>query len=229
MINPFAEGLSMVKKIGVLLAGSGVKDGSEIHEATLTLLYLDKLGADVHCFAPDAPQADVVDHRTGEQTGESRHMLTEAARIARGDIQPLPANMDDLDGIILPGGFGAAKNLADYAFKGREAVIRPDVQAFILDAHRKGKPVGAICIAPVIVALAFQNQPHRPRLTIGNDPATAADIEHFGSMHEKAAVHEIVVDEEMKVVSTPAYMLGPGIADIAAGIEKLVGKIYDWC
>lgn len=219
----------MAKRIGVLLAGSGAKDGSEIHEATLTLLFLDKLGATVHCFAPDAFQADVVDHRTGKETGESRHLLTEAARIARGAIQPLPADMSGLDGVILPGGFGAAKNLADYAFKGRHASIRPDVQEFILDAHRAGKPVGAICIAPVIVALAFKDQPRQPRLTIGTDPGTAADIEYFGSVHETAAVNDIIADEEMKIVTTPAYMLGPGIADIAAGIEKLVGKVLDWC
>ncbi|MBN2417156.1 isoprenoid biosynthesis glyoxalase ElbB [bacterium] len=219
----------MAKRIGVLLAGSGVKDGSEIHEATLTLLFLDRLGATAHCFAPDAPQADVVDHRTGRQAGESRHMLTEAARIARGDIQPLPADMSVLDGIILPGGFGAAKNLADYAFRGRDADIRPDVQEFILGAHRAGKPIGAICIAPVIVALAFKDQSRRPRLTIGSDPGTAADIEYFGSVHETAAVDGIVADTEMKIVTTPAYMLGPGIADIAAGIEKLVAQVLAWC
>lgn len=219
----------MAKRIGVLLAGSGVKDGTEIHEATLILYFLDKAGAQVQCYAPDDAQADVVDHLTGENANETRNLLVEAARIARGDIRPLPAAVDEIDGLILPGGFGAAKNLVNYAFKGREASIRPDVKQLLLDVHAAGKPLGAVCIAPMVVALAFQGEAERPALTIGSDPAAAADLEFFGSKHIACTVDSIAADDRMKIVSTPAYMLGPGIADIAAGIEKLVLQVIDWC
>jgi enhancing lycopene biosynthesis protein 2 len=219
----------MGKKIGVLLAGCGVKDGSEIHEAVLTLFHLSAAGADVLCMAPDADQYHVVDHVSGNEASEKRNMLTEAARIARGNIQALDkVNINELEGLILPGGFGAAKNLIDYAFKGRSCSIRPDVKEVILKMHQAGKPIGAICIAPVVLAAAFSGSGVQPLLTIGSDASTAADIESFGAKHQKCTVDDIVIDQENKIVTTPAYMLGPAIADISAGIEKLVKKIIDW-
>ncbi len=216
----------MGKKIGVLLAGCGVKDGSEIHEAVLTLLHLSAAGADIQCMAPDANQHHVVNHFSGDETGEKRNMLAEAARIARGDIHALDkVNTDELGGIILPGGFGAAKNLIDYAFKGRSCSIRPDVKKILLDMHQAGKPIGAICIAPVVVAAAFSGSGASPVLTIGNDASTAADIEFFGAKHKQCAVDDIVIDQTNKIVTTPAYMLGPAIADISKGIQKLVKQV----
>jgi len=218
----------MKKKIGVLLSGCGVKDGSEIHEATLTLYFLDKIGVQACCLAPDGRQLDVIIHHTEQPAEESRSILAESARIARGKIESLSDFLyNDLDGLIIPGGFGATKNLCDYAVKGRQAQIRPKVKNLILAMQAAGKPVAGICIAPVVLALAFKEEPNHPVLTIGNDAGTAADIEFFGSIHQDAAVDEIVIDEKMNIISTPAYMLGPGIADIGKGIEKLVRAVAD--
>ena len=219
----------MKKRIGVLLSGCGIFDGSEIHEATLTLYFLNRAGAEIVCTAPDDDQLHVIHHVTSEQMGESRNILTESARIARGDIRSLSAvSPDDMDGLIIPGGFGAAKNLVDYAVKGRDCHINPQVKDLIQSLVNAKKPVGAICIAPVVLAVALREKSLKPVLTIGNDASTAADLIYFGAVHKEARVDEIVVDQANKLVTTPAYMLGPGIADIAKGIEKLVQQILQW-
>ncbi len=219
----------MVKKVGVLLAGCGVFDGTEIHEATLTLYFLDREGADSLYVAPDNLQHHVIDHQASSVTKEKRNVLSESARIARGQIQALSTvSSSDMDGLILPGGFGAVKNLADYAIHGRDCTIDLDVQRLICDMVDAGKPVGAMCVAPVVVALALREKAVHPLLTIGNDVSTAADIVHFGGRHQNATVDNIVRDEENKIVSTPAYMLGPSIAHVAKGIEKLVMQVVAW-
>lgn len=219
----------MAKKIGVLLSGCGVFDGAEIHESTLTLYFLDREGADVICTAPDRDQLHVIDHQTSQEAGEKRNILVESARISRGNMIDLATmKADDLDGLILPGGFGAAKNLVDYAVKGRDCTILPDVKRIINEMVDAGKPVGAMCIAPVVVAVALNDTSIKPVLTIGTDDTTASDIEFFGAKHQNAGVDEIAVDEANKIVTTPAYMLGPGIKDIAQGIEKLVKQMLAW-
>lgn len=219
----------MKTKIGVLLAGCGVYDGSEIHEATLTLYFLDREGAEVVCAAPNKDQLHVVNHQTSEEEGESRNILVESARISRGDMTDLVSlKASDIDGLIIPGGFGAAKNLVDYAVKGRECNIDPEVKRIINEIVEVGKPLGAVCIAPVVVAVALKNSDVHPILTIGTDQGTAADLEFFGAKHQPVQVDEVAVDEAHKIVTTPAYMLGPGISDVARGIEKLVQQVLAW-
>ena len=209
--------------IGVLLSGCGVFDGSEIHEATLALYFLDKAGAKVVCMAPEMP-FEAVDHGTKKPSGLTRDVRTEAARIARGPVADVATvSAADLDGLILPGGLGAARNLCDFAVKGGQGTVVASVTALLSAMHAAGKPIGAICIAPAVLALALGKA--HPELTIGNDPGTAQALEAAGARHVVRAVDEIHVDEANKLVSTPAYMLGPGIADIAKGIEKLVDAV----
>ncbi|WDN89325.1 hypothetical protein BuS5_02293 [Desulfosarcina sp. BuS5] len=213
----------MGKKVGVLLSGCGVFDGAEIHESVLTLLNLDKAGAEIVCMAPDM-EFPVVNHITQEATGEKRNILLESARIARGEIKNLKdVQASDLDALIMPGGMGAAKNLSDFADKGTDAVVLPEVQRILQDMLSAGKPVGAICIAPATLTKALGDK--NPEVTIGNDMNTASALESMGARHFNCNVDMVHVDEKNKIVTTPAYMLGPGIKDIAAGIEKLVNKI----
>ena len=217
----------MKPRIGIVLSGCGAQDGSEIHEATLTLLALDRADADILCMAPDRPQADVVDHLTGNPTGETRNVLRESARIARGRIQDLAkVTPGDLDGVVLPGGYGAAKNLCNCAEKGADATVHPEVFRLLKEMAAAGKPIGAICIAPALVAVTLGEE-FSPKLTIGNDPATAAEINRTGSLHVECPVTEIVVDREHKIVSTPAYMLAERISESAEGIEKLVREVIN--
>lgn len=213
-------------KIGVLLSGCGVYDGSEIHEAVLTLLALDRAGAEIVCMAPDMIQFDVMDHLTGQPMNESRNVLVESARIARGDIQNIrDLKASDLDGLILPGGYGAAKNLSDFAVKGMESEVHPEVKRLLSEMAQAGKPIGAICIAPATLVRALSEI--CPEVTIGNDSATASAIEAMGGRHHIATVDSITVDLRNKLVTTPAYMLGPGIKEVAVGIEKLVVKVLE--
>lgn len=213
-------------KIGVLLSGCGVNDGSEIHEAVITLLTLDRAGAETVCMAPDVDQLDVVNHLTGEATGEKRNVLVESARIARGNIKDInKVQAADIDGLIIPGGFGAAKNLSNFAVKGKDAVVNEDVKRLLNDMVSAGKPVGAICIAPATLAKALERK--NPEVTIGNDIGTANAIEAMGGRHKECSVDMIHVDSNNKLVTTPAYMLGPGIKDVAVGIEKLVNKVLE--
>ena len=213
-------------KIGVLLSGCGVNDGSEIHEAVITMLILDRAGAETVCMAPDVDQFDVVNHLTGEATGEKRNVLVESARIARGNIKDISKVLsEDIDGLIIPGGFGAAKNLSNFAVKGKDAVVNKDVKRLLNDMVSAEKPIGAICIAPATLTKALEEK--YPEVTIGNDISTAGAIEAMGGRHKECGVDMIHVDSNNKIVTTPAYMLGPGIKDVAVGIEKLVNKVLE--
>lgn len=213
----------MTKKVAVILAGCGVYDGAEIYESTLTLLALDHAGAAYQCMAPNIPQHHVVNHLTGEEMAETRNVLVEAARIARGNIVDLAkANPADYDALIIPGGFGAAKNLSSFAFKGAEMEIQPDVLKFVQAIHKAGKPVGLVCIAPAMSPLLFGEG---VECTIGNDADTAAAVEAMGASHQNCAVDDIVIDEKRKVVTTPAYMLANRISEANLGISKLVNAV----
>lgn len=214
-------------RIGVVLAGCGVYDGAEIHESVITLLALDRAGAEVVCMAPDV-KFDVVDHLTQQPTGEKRSVLTESARIARGDIKPIgQVDPKTLDAVIFPGGFGAAKNLSDFAAKGAACTVQPDVARLVRTMHEQKKPIGAICIAPATMAAAFKGSGVKLEVTIGDDAGTAQAIEACGARHTSCRVDGIVVDSANRFVTTPAYMLGPSIKDVATGIEKLVAKVVE--
>lgn len=218
----------MAKKVGVLLSGCGVYDGAEIHESVLTLLALDQAGAEIVCMAPDMEQLHVMNHYSQTESDEKRNVLVESARIARGDIQNLAdVTASQMDALIIPGGFGAAKNLSDFAVKGPEATVHPEVQRVIAEMLDAGKPVGALCIAPATLVRAVADK--APEVTIGNDAGTAAAIGQMGGVHIDRAVDEVHVDQKNKIVTTPAYMLGPGIKDVAVGIEKLVTKVLELC
>lgn len=213
-------------KFAVLLAGSGVFDGSEIYETTLTLLNLDRADVAYQCMAPDIPQAHVINHMTGEEMpGESRNVLIEAARVARGEIIDLAdANVADYDALIVPGGFGVAKNLCDFAFKGDAMQINPAVKAFIQSIHKAGKPVGLICIAPTMAAQLFGEG---TQCTIGSNEDVAAAITNMGGKHITCPVDEVVIDEQKKLITTPAYMEAGRIREAADGIETLVARLVE--
>jgi enhancing lycopene biosynthesis protein 2 len=213
-------------KVGILLSGCGVYDGSEIHEAVIAMLALDRAGAEIVCMAPNINQHHVINHLTLEQMNEVRNVLVESARIARGNIKDLKTvTAKDIDALILPGGYGAAKNLSEFAFQGPQARVDAEVDRLLKEMLKAKKPIGAICISPATVALALGAV--GPTLTIGNDAETAGAIEAMGGRHQVCMVHEIAVDQKNRIVSTPAYMLGPGIKDVASGIEKLVAKIME--
>lgn len=214
-------------RVAVILSGCGVYDGSEIHEAVVTLLTLSRAGASVRCAAPDKPQMHVVNHLTGEVApGETRNVLVEAARIARGDIVPLSeVRAADFDAVFMPGGFGAAKNLSDFAVKGADGTADPELVRVLREFHEAGKPIGAVCIAPVILVMALGEG----AVTIGEDPGTAAAIESLGGRHLACPVTEMIVDEERKLVTAPAYMLDASLAEVAEGIEKAVQAVLGMC
>jgi enhancing lycopene biosynthesis protein 2 len=215
------------KKIGVLLAGCGVKDGSEIHEATLTLYFIDKHGAESVCMAPNKDLYDVVNHITEKPMPEKRNALVEAARIARGNIRDVKTvRVDDIDAIIVPGGFGAAKNLCTFAMDGPDCRADEDVARLLREMHRQKKPIGALCIAPALIARLF-GKDYSVEITVGTDAGTASALEKMGARHKKAQVNEIVVDEKNRVVTTPCYMLAPGIKEVGEGAEKVVVKILE--
>ncbi|RJO64120.1 MAG: isoprenoid biosynthesis protein ElbB [Myxococcales bacterium] len=216
-----------MSRIGVVLSGCGFMDGAEIHEATLTLLYLDTLGEEIVCMAPDASVIDTVDHARRKPGGEKRNVLAESARIARGAIRDIAGvKAEELDALVFPGGFGAAKNLCDWATKGPDCTVNKDVERLIKELYKQKKPLGFICIAPVLAAKVLGSQ--GISLTIGNDAATARGIEQTGAKHKNCAVDETCVDSTHRLVSTPAYMLGPSIAPVSKGIQKLVNQISAW-
>ena len=217
----------MSKKVAVCLSGCGFLDGAEIHEAVLTLLALDQAGAEIICCAPDMPQADVVDHaRQQPVPGPARNVLTESARIARGQIKNLAeVQAADLDALIFPGGFGAAKTLCTFATDGADCKVNPGVERLVGEMLQGRKPIGAICIAPAMLARILGKKDLHPKLTIGTDAGTAAAINQMGGQHCDCPVTDAVVDESLKVVTTPAYMLGPGPKDIWAGIKKCVDQV----
>lgn len=211
-----------MKHVAVLLSGCGVYDGSEIQEAVLTLLYLDQLGARVRCFAPDREQAHVINHLSGEVSqGEKRNVLVEAARICRGKIEDLATlQADDFDALLLPGGFGAAKNLCSFAFDGANLKVEPSVQSALKNFHAQKKPIGILCIAPVIAAKVLGAS-----VTIGEDAEVADAIKTLGGSHVNRAVNDIHIDPEHNVVSAPAYMYDASIGEVAEGIQKLVSEV----
>ena len=224
--NSIASREVRMKRIGVLLSGCGVYDGAEIHESVITLLELDRNGAKAVCMAPNVNQYHVVDHLAGEATGEQRNVLIESARISRGNIKDVKdVVVEDIDGLIIPGGFGVAKNLSNFAIKGKHADIHSEVRRIIADTSAAGKPVGAMCVSPAILAKVLQS--HHPEVTIGNDLGTAEAIEAMGGAHKVCAVDEIHVDLKNRLVTTPAYLLGPGIKEVAAGIGRLVKKVLE--
>ena len=213
-----------MKKIAVVLSGSGVYDGSEIHEATLTLFAIAKNGGAYRCFAPDVEQAHVINHLTGQEMPEQRNVLVESARIARGNIQPLSEyRAGEFDAIIFPGGFGAAKNLCTFAFEGIDCAINPDVQHAVKETVEAGKPIGALCISPVLIIKILGDA----NVTIGQDKDTISAIEKMGGTHKETTHGEIVVDEKYKLVTTPCYMLDASIVQIAEGADNVVKKILE--
>jgi enhancing lycopene biosynthesis protein 2 len=208
-----------MKKFAIVLSGCGVFDGAEIHEATLTMLAIMKQGATYEVFAPDIQQHHVLNHLTGEEMKEKRNVLIESARIARGkikDIRDYEAN--NFDALIFPGGFGVAKNLSDFAFKGADCTIHPDVEKAILKTAGKNKPIGALCISPVILAKIFGDV----EVTIGDEKGPAEAIEKMGATHVTTTHGEVIIDEKNNLFTTPCYMLDANIVQIAEGADNIV-------
>ena len=215
-----------MKKVGLLLSGCGVNDGAEIHESVIAMLALDRAGVEMELMAPNIDQMHVINHYTGQEMDEYRNVLVEASRIARGNIKDMAEiSGNDIDALIIPGGFGVAKNLCDYAMAGSECSINPDVYRLISELQLLNKPIGAICIAPVMMAKIFGEQGASANMTIGFDEATSKDFESMGSVHVECKVSDMVVDEDNNLVSTPAYMEAQSIKEAADGIEKLVKQV----
>lgn len=213
-----------MKKIAVVLAGNGVFDGSEIHEATLTLYSIVKNGASYEIFAPNIDQHHVINHLTGDEMKEKRNVLTEAARIARGKINDLKNfKADDFDAIIFPGGFGVAKNLCTFAFDGTNCKVNLGVEKAIRSMHERKKPIGALCISPVLIAKVLGDI----EVTIGQDKDTAKAINEMGAKHKDTTHGEIIIDEKNKIVTTPCYMLDANIGQIGDGANNVVKKIVE--
>lgn len=212
------------KTIAVILSGCGHQDGSEIHEATMTLWAIHKNGAEYQCFAPNINQYHVLNHITGKEMAEQRNVLVESARIARGQITDLAKfNSDEVDGLVIPGGFGAAKNLCTYAFDGPACSVNPDVKKAIMAMHGAQKPIGALCIAPVLLAKVLGDV----ELTIGQDETTAENITRMGARHITTWQGEIAVDTANKVVTTPCYMLDSRVDQIGQGADNVIAALLD--
>jgi enhancing lycopene biosynthesis protein 2 len=212
----------MKKRFAVFLSGCGVYDGAEIHEAVLALLAIDKSGCVYDIFAPDLPQAHVVNHLTGQPMEEQRNVMTEAARIARGVIKEASQfKAADYDALMLPGGFGVAKNFCSYAFDGASCKVEPVIENAIREMYRASKPIGLMCISPVLATRVLKNI----TTTIGSDPATATDLEKLGGKHIESNGSEVVTDRVNKIYSTPCYMLDSRISEVAQGAENLVKAI----
>jgi len=212
------------KIFAVILSGCGNKDGTEIHESVMTLWAIHKHGAEFQCFAPDIPQHHVLNFITGQEMAETRNVLIESARIARGAIKDLKEyRAEDYDGLVMPGGLGAAKNLSTFAFDGPQCVINEDVERAVRDTAALSKPIGALCIAPAIIARILGDV----RVTIGEDSATEEAIAQMGASHSKTSHGEIVVDREKKIVTTPCYMLNARVDQIGAGAENLVQAMLE--
>jgi len=215
----------MQKKVAVILSGCGVYDGAEIQESVITLLRLDQRGAQVQCFAPNIAQHHVINHLTGEEMPESRNVLIESARIARGEVKDiLEADVTQFDALIVPGGFGAAKNLSNFATEGAKCSVQAQVLALAEAFAELGKPVGLICVSPALAAKIYGPG---VTCTIGNDADTAAAITRMGGTHEECEVDDIVEDKARKLVTTPAYMVAQSISEAAAGINKLVDRVLE--
>ena len=213
-----------MKKFAVILCGCGTLDGSEIHESVMTLLAIDRNGGEYQIFAPNDWQYHVVNHVTGEPMDEKRNMLLEAARIERGNVKPIEeCRVEDFDAVVFPGGYGAAKNLFNYAIKGTKAVVDAEVERVIKDFHTQRKPIGALCISPVLMAKVLGNI----TITVGTDEKTIHDVETFGAQHINTQQTEVIADKENMVFTTPCYMLPATIADIADCAENLIETILE--
>ncbi|MDO6545099.1 isoprenoid biosynthesis glyoxalase ElbB [Photobacterium sanguinicancri] len=212
-----------MKRIAVILSGCGVFDGSEIHESVLSLLAIEQEGASWHCFAPNIDQHHVINHLTGEESTESRNVLIEAARIARGQIQDVKdLSANQFDALLVPGGFGAAKNLSDFAIKGSDCTIHPDVLSACQTFAQADKPAGYLCIAPAMIPLIYGSG---AKGTIGTDPDTAQVFNNMGGEHIECPVHDFVLDQKRRLLTTPAYMLAGSLSEAASGINKLVKEL----
>jgi enhancing lycopene biosynthesis protein 2 len=215
-----------MKKIAVILSGCGVFDGAEIHEAVLTLLAIAKHNATYELFAPDVNQHHVLNHLTGREMPEQRNVLVEAARIGRGTVKPLNEyNAAGYDALVFPGGFGVAKNLCDYALKGNDYSVIPEVAEAIVQTHKLAKPIGALCISPVLLAAVLPNV----NVTLGNYNDAAKTVESRGATHQVCASGEICVDKTNKIVSAPCYMLDANIAQIYDEANKLIDALLKMC
>jgi len=207
------------KKFAVVLSGNGVFDGSEIHEAVMTLYAINRNNGDYQVFAPDMDQHHVLNHLTGEEMEEKRNVLVESARIARGNAKALSEyHVEDFDALIIPGGFGAAKNLSSFAFDGTDCNVNPEMEAAIKETHKAGKPIGALCIAPVILARVLGDVV----LTVGQDEATTDALTKMGARAVKTKAREIASDPGNKIVTNPCYMLDSSLVDIAKGANRVV-------
>lgn len=207
------------KKFAVVLAGCGVYDGAEIQEAVLTLLAIDQAGAEYQCFAPDVSQYHVINHLTGEAQDETRNVLVEAARIARGAIKPVTEfNPADFDALVFPGGFGVAKNLCTFAIDGPDCQINDDAAEAVKKAYKAKQPIGALCIAPAFIAKVLG----KATLTIGTDKGTAQAIESLGAKHQTTEGSEIVIDNENQIITSPCYMHDTTIGVVANGAKNVI-------
>jgi enhancing lycopene biosynthesis protein 2 len=212
------------KKFAVILAGSGVFDGSEIHEATMSLYAIMQNGGTYQAFAPDIDQHDVINHITGEEMDEKRNVLIESARIVRGAIKNLKDfNAEDYDALILPGGFGAAKNLSSFAFEGKDCKVNGEVENAIRAMADLNKPIGALCISPVILARIFDGI----KITIGQDKDTANAVKEMGATHQKSDHGEVVVDKNRKIATSPCYMLDANLLNVAEGADNVVKSLIE--
>lgn len=214
---------SNMKPIAVILSGCGVLDGSEIHESVLTMLSLNQNNVEMCFFAPDREQLDVINHINGKENQEKRNIMVESSRISRGKIAPLAfADANNFSAVIIPGGFGVAKNLSNFAIKGSDCEIDKDLLTFCREIHQQRKPMGLMCIAPVMLPKILNKT---VKLTIGNDKKTIAQIEQMGGKHIICSFDDIVVDEDNRVITTPAYMLASSPNEAWQGINKLVKKV----
>jgi enhancing lycopene biosynthesis protein 2 len=223
-------------KFGVLLSGCGVYDGSEIHEAVSVLLALDKMNIEAACIAPNINQHHVINHLTGEEMPETRNVLVEAARIARGAITDIEqANISELDALIMPGGFGVAKNFTKWAFEGPAGEILPSVKKLIQAFYNAKKPIGAVCMSPTTIAKALEGTNAGVQLTIGNTvdkspydiAAISGGINQTGNLAVMVSVDDVFVDKAHKIVTSPCYMMEATISQIYAGVEKTVAKVKE--
>ncbi len=214
-----------MKKIGVIISGCGVFDGAEIQETVATLAALENHGLEAVCFAPDINQMHVVNHLTQEVAeGEKRNVLVESARIVRGNISSLMENScDQLDGIILPGGFGAAKNLSDYALKGDQLEVNSILTEVLKKVNRMGKPIAALCISPIVLARVFGDK--SPTLTLGADGSDAKNLVTLGGEHQVTTHEEVIVDPQNKLVTGPCYMLDATVGNIIRGADAVVAEL----
>lgn len=223
-----------MKKIGVLLHGNGVFDGSEIHESVFTLLAIAEAGADAVCFAPNVNQHHVLNHTTGEEMAETRNVLVESARIARGNIKDIiDINASELDGLVMPGGFGTAKNITKWAFEGPNGPILESVKKLIVELVAQGKPIAGLCMSPTTIAKALEGTAYHAHLTVGTPneaspyeiAAISAGMESIGQVAEMASVREIVVDEKLKIVTAPCYMMEANIVEVRDNIKQAVDAL----